>query len=113
MHLLHVLIAPYEKEQSKRYADALIKELHMWEGSNLYDSAPIQAVYFGDGTPIALEACDLKRIIEEVRKVLPMANDAEITIEGRISYFGDDKYEACLEGEQTVSHLGCRLLIQS
>lgn len=91
-------ITAYRKEESKRYADALIKELNLWRDSNLYTSAPIRAVYFGGGTPTALEASDLERIIKEVKSVLPLTNDCEITIEGRLSYFEDEKFEACLEG---------------
>ncbi len=52
----------------------------------------------GGGTPTALEADDIRRILNEARAVLPLANDCEITVEGRLSNFGPDKMEACFEG---------------
>ena len=55
-------------------------------------------LYFGGGTPTALEACDIERIIKAVRRYLPLANDCEITYEGRLSGFGTDKMEAALAG---------------
>jgi len=58
---------------------------------------PIQAVYFGGGTPSALAAADLGRLISAVRRHLPLAPDCEITIEGRVAGFDDDKVDACLE----------------
>ena len=64
------------------------------------------AVYFGGGTPTALEAEDLKRILEGVREALPLANDCEITVEGRLTNFGSRKMEACLEGGANRFSLG-------
>jgi putative heme utilization radical SAM enzyme HutW len=61
-------------------------------------SHPIHAVYLGGGTPTALNAGDLKRLLEVVCHLLPLANDCEITVEGRITGFGQDKMEACVAG---------------
>ena len=36
--------------------------------------------------------------IKAVRRYLPLANDCEITYEGRLSGFGTDKMEAALAG---------------
>ncbi|WP_051639698.1 heme anaerobic degradation radical SAM methyltransferase ChuW/HutW [Succinivibrio dextrinosolvens] len=90
-------ISPYKKEESRRYTDALIKEIGMWENSKAVGSKPIHAVYLGGGTPTALEACDLKRILQTIKTKMPLASDCEITVEGRLSYFTDEKIEACLE----------------
>lgn len=60
----------------------------------------------GGGTPTALQADDLRRILKEVRAVLPLANDCEITVEGRLSNFGPDKMEACFEGGANRFSLG-------
>lgn len=87
----------HEARESRRYTDALLRELALWEHTPLLRSAPVHCVYFGGGTPTALEAADLRRIILAVRKTLPLANDCEITVEGRIHNFGPDKMEACLE----------------
>lgn len=44
-------------------------------------------------------------ILKEVRAV-PLANDCEITVEGRLSNFGPDKMEACFEGGANRFSLG-------
>lgn len=88
----------YDKAQSKQYADTLIKELQMHGDSPAQNTGSIHAVYFGGGTPTSLEASDLKRITQAARKYLPLANDCEITVEGRIRNFGAKKIEACLAG---------------
>lgn len=38
--------------------------------------------------------------------MLPLANDCEITVEGRLSNFGPDKMEACFEGGANRFSLG-------
>lgn len=49
------------------------------------------------GTPTALHAYDLHRVITRIRDLYPLAADCEITVEGRIYHFDNDKIEACLE----------------
>ncbi|MCG8470894.1 MAG: heme anaerobic degradation radical SAM methyltransferase ChuW/HutW, partial [Desulfobacterales bacterium] len=88
----------YDKAQSRAYADALVAELRATADCPLQNSSPIHAVYLGGGTPTSLEAPDLKRILTTVRECLPLANDCEITVEGRIHNFGPDKMESCLAG---------------
>lgn len=100
----------YREDESRIYADALIQELRLWRGRPGQDAGPVHAVYMGGGTPTALQADDLRRILKEVRAVLPLANDCEITVEGRLSNFGPDKMEACFEGGQTAFRSGCRAL---
>ncbi len=96
----------YSPEESRLYADALIRELHLWGGKPAQEIGPVHAVYMGGGTPTALEADDLRRILQEVKSALPLANDCEITVEGRLSNFGPDKMEACLEGGANRFSLG-------
>lgn len=80
------------------YTDALLREIEQVSGLPAVISHPIHAVYLGGGTPTALEAGDLRRLIETVRCTLPLANDCEITVEGRITDFGHDKMQACIAG---------------
>ena len=96
----------YREDESRIYADALIQELRLWRGRPGQDAGPVHAVYMGGGTPTALQAGDLRRILKEVRAVLPLANDCEITVEGRLSNFGPDKMEACFEGGANRFSLG-------
>lgn len=89
---------PYSQEASKAYTDTLIKEFELWNDRAAQTSAPIKALYFGGGTPTALEAEDIKRILTSAQKNLPLTKDCEITFEGRVHGFNNEKLEACLEG---------------
>lgn len=97
---------PYKKGFSKEYADTLIEEMKLWEGRNAYTSAPIHAIYMGGGTPTALEGEDLERILKATKQYLYLANDCEITVEGRLHNFGKDKMEACFRGGANRFSLG-------
>ena len=59
----------YREDESRIYADALIQELRLWRGRPGQDAGPVHAVYMGGGTPTALQADDLRRILKEVRAV--------------------------------------------
>ena len=87
----------YREDESRIYADALIQELRLWRGRPGQDAGPVHAVYMGGGTPTALQADDLRRILKEVRAVLPLANDCEITVEGRLSNFGPTRWKRAFE----------------
>lgn len=96
----------YDAAQSRAYADALIAELRMGAETPLQAEGPVHAVYLGGGTPTSLEAPDLKRILIAIKENLPLANDCEITVEGRIQNFGSEKMEACLAGGANRFSLG-------
>lgn len=87
----------FEEDSCAHYTDALLREIEMEADSPLHQSAPIHAVYFGGGTPSALAARDLARIITALRERLPLAPDCEITIEGRVLNFDDERIDACLD----------------
>lgn len=100
-------IKPYRnKEESKAFADTLVKEMQLWADKPVQQGEPVHAVYFGGGTPTALEASDIERVIKAVKTYLPVANDCEITYEGRLSGFGEDKMEAALRGGANRFSLG-------
>ena len=87
----------FQEESCARYTNALLREIEMEADSPLHQSAPIHAVYFGGGTPSALAANDLARIVTALREKLPLAPDCEITIEGRVLNFDDARIDACLD----------------
>ena len=99
---------PYSVEATRAYAKALVKELALWSDRAAQTSAPVHAVYFGGGTPTALEPEDLKTVLEAVHNYLPLANDCEITLEGRIHNFSDAKIEAALAGGVNRFSLGAQ-----
>jgi oxygen-independent coproporphyrinogen-3 oxidase len=82
-----------DQVQMRAYAAQLLAEI---EEDALTAAGPIHAVYFGGGTPTALQADDLYALIAAVRRNLPLAPDCEITVEGRVFDFSLEKVEACL-----------------
>lgn len=97
---------PFKVEDSRIFAQRLIRELALWSDRAAQKSSPVHAVYFGGGTPTALESADLRTVLEAVHKYLPLANDCEITLEGRIHNFTDAKMQAALEGGVNRFSLG-------
>ena len=97
---------PYRKEQSRIYTDVLIQEIKLWENTTAFKTKPINALYFGGGTPTALEVEDILRLLTYIRNTFPLANDCEITMEGRISNMTRDKVEAYLQGGVNRFSLG-------
>lgn len=87
----------YKVDECHHYTDVLIREIEAEADSQLHQSAPIHAVYFGGGTPSALSAHDLARIISTLKRCLPLAPDCEITIEGRVLNFDNARIDACLD----------------
>lgn len=97
---------PYRTDAAQAYAAALERELFAWAKRPAQAEGPVHALYFGGGTPTALAPEDLKRVLEAARRALPLANDCEITVEGRIHGFDDAKIEAALEGGANRFSLG-------
>lgn len=80
-----------------RYVDSLCQEIR-WKASSIWaQSAPFQAVYIGGGTPTDLSAEHIRRIMADIKRHFPLTPDCEITLEGRVNRFGEDKFEAALE----------------
>lgn len=88
---------PLNKHDTERYTQYLLQDLLLNASSTLSQSSPIHAVYFGGGTPSALTANQLHRLISTIKIHYPLAPDCEITIEGRVLNFTDEKIDACLD----------------
>lgn len=95
-----------EENSSRVYSHALLHEISLAREMPAVQEGPIHAVYFGGGTPTDLDAGDLEKLLNGVRKHLPLANDCEITIEGRVDNFTDAKIDACLRGGANRFSLG-------
>jgi len=67
---------------AERYIDAVTSEIKWW-GARLREinTASIDTIYFGGGTPSIVEAEQLARIIESCREAFDVAPTAEVTIE--------------------------------
>lgn len=79
------------------YVEALSAELRRAGQNPLVQSRPFQAVYIGGGTPSDMTASQIALLLRSLTD-FPLSDDAEITLEGRLNGFGDDKWQAALNG---------------
>ncbi|WEX08554.1 heme anaerobic degradation radical SAM methyltransferase ChuW/HutW [Chelativorans sp. AA-79] len=87
----------YRPEAAADYVALIIEEIEREACEPAIRCRPVHAVYLGGGTPSALSADELSRILGTIRRCLPLAADCEITVEGRIIHFDAEKIDACLE----------------
>ncbi len=96
----------WNKDEGPAYVDAMIEQLRQDRDAPYQAAGPIQAVYFGGGTPTLLATRDLVRLIEAVRVHLPLSADCEITVEGRAHGFDIDKAQAAFTAGANRLSLG-------
>jgi oxygen-independent coproporphyrinogen-3 oxidase len=96
----------WRPDVSTAFVDDVIAEVARLSGTPLVASAPIEAVYVGGGTPSALLADDLARLIADLGRHLPLSADCEITVEGRTYDFGLAKAVAALDAGANRISLG-------
>jgi oxygen-independent coproporphyrinogen-3 oxidase len=87
----------YVPATAASYVDHVIRDIEAESSMPAAQAAPVEAVYLGGGTPSALTAPELSRLLQAIRRYLPLAPDCEITVEGRIIHFDGEKVAACLE----------------
>ena len=91
----------YKELESRRWADALVREMAAWADTHAQAGAPIQALRFGGGTPSALEPVDILHVLAKARQYLPLSNDCNIELQARVHGFSEEKIEAALAGGVT------------
>lgn len=85
-----------QEERETIYIDSLIKELQMSRNSRQLTGEPVNAVFIGGGTPSTLSPHNAARLLIAVRECLPLANDCELTLEGRVNDLVPAKMETWL-----------------
>ena len=73
------LSAPADEHTKKAYMEALCREIH--EKSVQYKEYKVSSIFFGGGTPTAVEAEWIRHIMEILRRNYHILEDAEITME--------------------------------
>lgn len=79
------------------YVDDLACELETHALVSGIHGEKINAVYFGGGTPTDMRPQDFGRLLRIIHNKYNLTNDCEITIEGRIKGFTNDKMQACID----------------
>lgn len=84
-------------EELDKYAGYILKELEMVAKSQFARSQPFDAVYFGGGTPTDMSADSIRSILTHLQTHWDLSSECEITFEGRLHGFTDEKVTACME----------------
>lgn len=79
------------------YVKRLLVEIDRVADEGVFTTKPVNVVYFGGGTPTALTADQLRRLIGKLNARFNLAPDCEFTVEGRLFAFDDDRVRACLD----------------
>ena len=74
------------------YLDALRQDLE--QAMPLVWGRPVHTVFIGGGTPSLLSAAGLDRLLSDLRALLPLDADAEITMEANPGTFEADKFRS-------------------
>ena len=76
------------------YVEALLEEIEAAAEAPRLKNGMVHAVFIGGGTPTSLSAENAAKVLRALRRVLPLANDYEMTLEGRIHDLVPEKMEA-------------------
>lgn len=73
------LSGPASKEIQKAYVGKLLEEIEQWK--ELLKNRKTETIFFGGGTPSAIDAEDICKILEKIKAYGNVSEDAEISIE--------------------------------
>ena len=90
------------------YLDYMRRELEMY--AETFGGQELDCVYFGGGTPNILKPKDYGRCMDWVRKLFPLAPDAEVTLEGVPQLFDMARLEAMAAAGITRVSIGAQQL---
>lgn len=86
-----------EQNAEDYYVDCLIREMERDAKLPQLKDGLIQAVFIGGGTPTSLSPANAKRLLQAIRRCLPLANDYELTLEGRAKDLLPEKMDIWME----------------
>lgn len=73
-----------DQDVEDKYVDYLLQEMYEDAKKPRLKNSLIQTVFIGGGTPTSLSAPNAARLLHAIQECLPLANDYELTLEGRI-----------------------------
>lgn len=94
------------------YIRCLVQELRQAAKARRLRDSLIHAVFIGGGTPTSLSADNAARLLGAVRDCLPLANDYELTLEGRVHDLEPEKIDTWLAYGVNRISLGVQSLIR-
>lgn len=81
----------------EEYVKRLLVEIDRVADEGTFTKKSVDVVYFGGGTPTALTADQLRRVIGRLRESFTISPTCEFTVEGRLYAFDDERVKACVE----------------
>lgn len=91
-------------DQQNRYLAALLADLHAT--LPLIWGRPVQTVFMGGGTPSLFSPDVIAQLISEIRAVVPLVPDCEITMEANPGSFETDRFKAYRQAGVTRLSIG-------
>jgi len=79
------------------YVNALCQQLTDAATTQFITSVPFDTVYIGGGTPTDMQANEILQLANMIQS-FPLKKNAEITLEGRLNGFTNDKFDAAIAG---------------
>lgn len=86
------------------YVAALLADLRL--DLSLISPRPLRSIYFGGGTPSLFSGAAIAELLDQVRALLPLAADCEITLEANPGASEHDRFEAYLRAGVNRLSLG-------
>lgn len=80
-HFCAFYLQIYREDRAQHYLTALSREIQLHAGQQTLGNRRLDTVYFGGGTPTALEPSELCRILSSVQAHFGLQPGAEITVE--------------------------------
>ena len=84
-----------------KYANMVIREMRLvrdWQREHGIDESAASTVFFGGGTPTVLRAADLVKMLDAIRELWGIADDAEITTEANPDTVNADYVKELADG---------------
>ena len=78
------------------YMQQLCQQLSVAASSPFAQSQPFDTVYVGGGTPTDIQATEIAMLGAAINR-FPLVDNAEVTLEGRLNGFDDDKWHNALD----------------
>ena len=83
-------------ERISHYMEVLCQQLTLASQTTLAQSKPFDTVYVGGGTPTDVSAAEIAELGRAIQR-FPLTENAEVTLEGRLNGFDDDKFNSALD----------------
>lgn len=94
------------QEIEDQYINCLVQEIESVAEAPQIKEGVVQAVFIGGGTPTALSVHNAERLLRTIKNCLPLANDYELTLEGRIHDLVPEKMDVWLANGVNRMSLG-------